>query len=542
VYTPLASGAFSTESLAWASDGKGFLVAGGGQILRYPLDGGSPLELLREGREADGIYPAPDGRAVYFTAPVNRVRSLLSVSAAGGKPELVYPLGGFFDLKGVAISPDGKWIVVSRFNEKGEGRLAYASPIGAPLQDYPHAIDWPATTRQVFRFSPDGKRLLLIAGWPPNSARPAEAYLIPWPPASAAPRKIPMQRNWWRMNAAWLPDGRNLLAMSSARFGSGYRLMLMGDDFQNEMPLDSGDTFDTRTVAMHVDGRALLAESTLDHNTVAIPLDGGPIRSLGSDFLDESFPSWMPDGEQYVQFINRRGNQQIWMMRKDGTPLRMLAGEINAAAGLAVSPDGRQIAFSADGVVYVVPVSGGTPIRIEEGSYPSWSPDSAFLVFLRGDTTRYQLRKIRLGASAKSEAFGVPEPLFDVNPVWSPDGRWIAVGGGAKVYLYSSDGKEKRVLETDPGRSMVWARDSRSLYHHRRTNELIQLTLDGKERVVRDLGEVRLRFQIPETMSVSPDGKTLLATERRSKTRVVLLEGLRAPRRIWERWLDGGAK
>jgi Tol biopolymer transport system component len=263
---------------------------------------------------------------------------------------------------------------------------------------------------------------------------------------------------------------------------------------------------------------------------------------MGSDFLDESFPSWMPDGEQYAQFINRRGNLQLWMMRKDGTPLRMLAGEINAAAGLAVSPDGRQIAFSAGGVIYVVPASGGTPIRIEEGLYPSWSPDSALVVFLQGDMTSARLRKIRLGANAKSEDFGPSERRFGVNPVWSPDGRWIAVAGGGKVYLYSSDGKEEKILETDPGRSMVWARDSRSLYHHRRVNELIQLTLDGKERVVRDLGDVRLGFQLPDTMSLSPDGKTILATERRSKTRVVLVEGLRAPRRIWERWLDGGAK
>lgn len=148
------------------------------------------------------------------------------------------------------------------------------------------------------------------------------------------------------------------------------------------------------------------------------------------------------------------------------------------------------------------------------------------------------LRKMRLGPNSKSEAFGgVPGAGY---ADWSPDGKWIAAINSEGIHLISADGKESRVLSKLSMESggPVWSRDSRSLYlNMRNESRILKLTLEGKLTVVRDLPGIRLGLNTPDAMSLSPGGKTPLASERRGQTRVVLLEGLRPPRRFWERWM-----
>ena len=51
----------------------------------------------------------------------------------------------------------------------------------------------------------------------------------------------------------------------------------------------------------------------------------------------------------------------------------------------AISPDGKQIAFSYKGDIYVVPVAGGRAQQLTSNpaydSDPVWTPDSKYLVF-----------------------------------------------------------------------------------------------------------------------------------------------------------------
>ncbi len=137
------------------------------------------------------------------------------------------------------------------------------------------------------------------------------------------------------------------------------------------------------------------------------------------------------------------------------------------------SPDGSQVAFHWNGPsqdnfdVYVTGVGGGEPIRLTtdplpEG-WPSWSPDGRRLAFLRPGTGIWEVVVMpALGGTPR--VIGRLEPLglafpFDtafahVSGVrlvsWTPDGRWIAVGGvidGKRgIYLFEADGAGRRQL------------------------------------------------------------------------------------------------
>jgi Tol biopolymer transport system component len=171
-----------------------------------------------------------------------------------------------------------------------------------------------------------------------------------------------------------------------------------------------------------------------------VDADGSHLRVLTHDKVTETSPRWSPDGRQ-IAFVRPRAHtsSQIWLMNADGSHQRVLVRSAIApelygedeVPSLDWSPNGRQIVFSA--------FTGGN-----------------------GGRTQLYLASVRTGHVSRLTyaAAGATDP------VWSPDGRWIAFVGAVapdRIYLLSTKTHRIHVLGNATGMNLGWSPDSSRL-------------------------------------------------------------------------------
>jgi Tol biopolymer transport system component len=111
-----------------------------------------------------------------------------------------------------------------------------------------------------------------------------------------------------------------------------------------------------------------------------------------------------------------KGNtQDISLVMHEGT---------NMAA--APSPDGQRIAFTAQGALWMLPITGGTATRLTdwtmEPTAPVWSPDGGRIAFQNYDAEgNYHLWTLRPDGSGLTRI--TSGPFDDREPCWTPDGK-----------------------------------------------------------------------------------------------------------------------
>ncbi|WP_210588800.1 amidohydrolase family protein [Streptomyces sp. GESEQ-35] len=218
-------------------------------------------------------------------------------------------------------------------------------------------------------------------------------------------------------------------------------------------------------------------------------------------------PTWTPDGTALVYADDRDG---LFAVRRHD----LGSGEVTVLAEggrvfPALSPDGTRLACLdmsgnlvvrdlSDGTERVLAAalgSGGLPGR------PSWSPDGRYLALCDRNRLNQRFREgynlIRVvDTTTRTAALHALAPhtslsdRYDSGPVWSPDGRWMAVVVESALWLLPVRGDgtpdgEPRPLTTEPADHPSWSADSRTLlYLSAGTLRLIDIG-SGKARTVR---------------------------------------------------------
>lgn len=174
-------------------------------------------------------------------------------------------------------------------------------------------------------------------------------------------------------------------------------------------------------------------------------------------------PERSPEGSAIVyQSSGSRGIPQIFML-EDGEA-RKLTHLPGGAAEPTWSPDGSRIAFAGavsegDDTDIFVMEPDGSGVRLlartnRHDRRPDWSPDGSRIVF---DT----YGKIWVASVADGHVTQIPISTpqgYPVAPIWSPNGRWIAVTGYdwhtingivhiTRLWLVRPDGMGRRALE-----------------------------------------------------------------------------------------------
>jgi Tol biopolymer transport system component len=277
------------------------------------------------------------------------------------------------------------------------------------------------------------------------------------PATAAAPELSAPEENVFQQDITWSPDGERI-AFSEYAGGDKYEaekwaIHIVSVKTRRRRPLVENAQFATWSP----DGKQLAFGSQRDGNweIYAIDADGGAPRRLTNHEASDRAPAWSPDGDRIAFYSSRAGSSDIYVMERDGSNARRLTDDPANDYNPSWSPDGKHLVFYREtgdrkDQIYAVAADGVAERRITHderlNTFPSFLPDGR-IAFSSMEPDR---TKRLIVIDANGEHRTVVEGLPGGFARWSPDGKQIAVVGGAwpksAIYLFEADGTFVRKL------------------------------------------------------------------------------------------------
>ena len=439
VATPL-SGSDGAFSPFFSPDGQWLAFFAESKLKKISVTGGAAIALCDAPNGRGGSW-AEDGTIV-FTPQNGPGVTLLRVPAAGGKPEPLTTLAeGEVTQRWPQILPGGKAVLYS--GSATPGGFEDANIVVQPLPSGARKI----VQRGGFygRYLLSGHLVFMHEGTLFAAAFDLDRLDTTGPP-------VPLVESV-AANAGGGSAGAAHFAVSSA----GTLAYLAGQGFNNSAPIH----WLTR------DGKATL---------------------LRSAFSNWSNPQFAPDGRRLAMEIFDGRQWDVWTYEWARDTLSRLTFEATDDEKPVWTPDGRRIAFAArrrdqsNFNLYWQRADGtGEAQRLTESKnvqFPvSWHPSGKFLAFTeQAGTTQQDLMILPMeGDEASGWKPGKPtvflnSPFVELEPMFSPDGRWIAYfsneTGRLEVYVRPFPGPgSKWQISTDGGTYPSWSRTRQELFY-----------------------------------------------------------------------------
>jgi len=153
----------------------------------------------------------------------------------------------------------------------------------------------------------------------------------------------------------------------------------------------------------------------------------------------------------YTSDDNLDGKHNLYAVSADGRHLNLSheLGEDHHVGEFALSPDERQVAFLADGMLHTVPADNDSPVpislQLEQVLEFVWAPDGTRIAYSAKTSSAQVFIVDPNGANHANLSGTVGEVLTRIR--WSPDGSWLSYisdkAGVGALYLVRPDGSEE---------------------------------------------------------------------------------------------------
>ena len=216
----------------------------------------------------------------------------------------------------------------------------------------------------------------------------------------------------------------------------------------------------------------LLRDPTLSRTTIvfcyagdlwSVPRDGGEARRLTTGPGIEGAPHFSPDGSQIAFTAEYDGNTDVYVMPAGGGVPRRLTWHPEADETVGWTPDGKRVLFSshrASGTdanqLFTMPLDGSfpEPLPLPIAQEASYSADGTHLAYVplfqwQQAWKRYrggQTRKVWIADLSNSSVVEIPrQNSNDFNPMWIDDTIYFLSDRNGPVTLFRYDTHSKQV-------------------------------------------------------------------------------------------------
>jgi Tol biopolymer transport system component len=193
-----------------------------------------------------------------------------------------------------------------------------------------------------------------------------------------------------------------------------------------------------------------------------LDIESGEVECVLATDRHVEAPNWTPDDAALI--VNAEG--RLFRIALEAPALEAIdTGDLNTLNNdHGISPDGQTLVVSdsparGTSLIYVLPVTGGTPRQVTEHApswWHGWSPDGAQVVYACVRDGQFGIATCP--ATGGDETLLITSPHHYDGPDYAPDGRHIWFnsdrGGAMKLWRMAADGRAPEQMTT--GDSVDW--------------------------------------------------------------------------------------